>query len=325
MTELYPLKLERTLSPRLWGGHKLQEFLSLPQPWPGPEPLGESWQVYAGNRVANGPLAGRTLAEIAEEYGVALLGNASVARYGSRMPLLAKFIDAEDELSIQVHPDDSFALTHEAATGHVGKAEAWLILDAQPGAHIIWGFERPVTQDEVRQAALDGSLETLVRYLPVKTGDVIYNPPGTVHAIGAGILLFEIQQSSDLTYRLYDYGRRDASGRTRELHLDKALAVADCTPGGHAKISPRPLRPGRTELVRTPHFVMERWEVRDGFLAATSTESLDLLTLAEGHVTLELAGEGMELRRGESLVLPAALGAYQLHGHASVLRCYVPV
>ena len=326
-TEAYPLLLERFLSPRLWGGNRLESFLNLNEPFEADEPLGESWQVYAKNRIKNGELAGRTFEEAANDYGEALLGTASVARYGMTVPLLAKFIDAADKLSIQVHPDDAYAQTHEAESGHLGKSEAWVILEAEPGAEVIWGFKDALSEAEVREAVREGRLTPHLNHVPVRAGDVVYNPAGTVHAIGAGILLFEIQESSDLTYRLYDYDRRGASGEKRELHVDKALEVADLSPGERAKVAPKVLGEGKTELLKTEHFAVERWEVSGMQNETTRSQSFDILTVLEGGLELtagEKVGEITSLSRGESVVLPASLGDYTLQGHATLLRCYVP-
>ena len=326
-TKAYPLQLERTLSPRLWGGERLESFLNLSEPFEADEPLGESWQVYAKNRIKNGDLAGRTFEEAAKDYGEALLGSSSLARYGVMVPLLAKFIDAADKLSIQVHPDDAYAREHESESGHLGKSEAWVILEAEPGAEVIWGFKDALSEAEVREAVREGRLEPHLNHVPVGVGDVVYNPAGTVHAIGVGILLFEIQESSDLTYRLYDYDRRGASGEKRELHLDKALEVADLSPGEHAKVTPRALGEGKTELLNTEHFAVERWEVSGMQNETTDPESFDILTVIEGGLELTAGakvGEKISLSRGESVVLPASLGDYTLQGHATLLRCYVP-
>jgi len=322
--EFYPLELERFLSPRLWGGKKLVRFLNLSEPVVGEEPLGESWQVYEKNVVLNGPLQGRTLGELAEAHGAALVGTVSARRYGKSFPLLAKFIDAADRLSIQVHPDDDYAHTVEKETGYHGKSEAWYVLEAEEGAHVIWGFKDALSKEEVRRAALEGRLEPHLNTVPVRPGDVIYNPAGTVHAIGAGVFLFEIQQASDLTYRLYDYGRKGADGKPRELHLDKALEVADLTPGENAKVTPKPLSEGKTELIRMEHFGMERWEVSGEQAERTLETSVEVLTSIAGEVRLEAGGTHVRLSQGVSTVLPAALGGYALSGQGTLLRCYVP-
>lgn len=321
--QLYPLELDRYLSTRLWGGDRLASFLSLSEP-AGDEPLGEAWSVYSGNRVLNGPLQGETLEELSAALGAALVGTVAAGRYGDRFPLLAKFIDAGDKLSIQVHPDDAYAREHEPDSGFLGKSEAWLILEAEPDARIIWGFKDALSADEVKRAAQEERLEPHLNFIPVRAGDVIYNPAGTVHAIGAGIFLYEIQQASDLTYRLYDYGRRDSSGKPRDLHLDKALAVADLTPGEHAHVTPEPLGADRTQLLKTEHFATERWEVSGELSAATDEASADLLSVLSGTLTVRSGATEVTLKQGASCVVPAALGAYTVVGEGVLLRSYVP-
>ncbi len=322
MAKLYPLKLEPKLSQKLWGGGGLADFLQLEDR--GDEPLGEVWLVYAENRIINGDLTGKTLAEIAEAHGADLLGTLSAERYGAQFPLLAKFIGADQPLSIQVHPGDAYAKEHEAGSGHLGKTEAWVILEAERDATIIWGFADEMTIEEVRRAIEEERLEPHLNVVPISAGDVIYNPAGTLHAIGAGTLLFEIQQSSDLTYRLYDYGRKDASGNTRELHVDKALDVLDLTPGERAKVKSEPLADSKTQLLRAEHFAAERWQVSGEQAEEVRETSLEILTAVEGRVALRAGEEELALDRGEAAVLPASLGAYTLSGDGVLLRCFVP-
>ncbi len=319
----YPLYLERSLSRRLWGGTRLQGFLGL-EPAGAGDPWGESWQVWGGNRILNGPLAGRTLQDAATEFGVSLLGTVPVAQYGDRFPLLAKFIDAAQDLSLQVHPDDDYARRHHAGSGDLGKAEAWLILAADPGAAVHWGFRQDVAQDQVRQAIADGTLADLLNRVPVKPGDVVYNPAGTVHAIGGGILLFEIQQASDITYRLYDFGRRDSQGNLRELHVDAALDVADLRGGESALVKREPVADGEVQLVSSEHFVMTALIPGRARVLRTGTGSLELLTAVDGPAGLALGGEKWELPAGTSLVLPAVEAEYSLSGNGRLIRCFVP-
>lgn len=324
MREIYPLVVERRLSRRLWGGERLANYLGLEEA-PGSEPLAEAWQVYAGNTVRNGAHAGKTLREVAGEQGATLLGTATLSRYGKTVPLLAKFIDAGQPLSIQVHPGDDYALRCEAGSGHLGKAEAWYILSCRPGSEIVWGFREEVTAERVRQAVEDGDLHRLLNRVPVAPGDVIYNPEGTVHAVGAGVFLFEIQQSSDLTYRLYDYGRRREDGRERELHLDKALEVASLAAGEFAKVAPLDLGGGRRLLIESRHFAMEAIEPGRGLALETSPASIEYLTVTRGEVRLEAGAGTTEFETGGSVVLPAALGEFGLAGDGEILRCYLPV
>jgi mannose-6-phosphate isomerase len=317
---LYPLKLIPQPSERLWGGSRLSSFVPGFADVPTKEPIGEAWLVYAGNKIANGELAGQTLQHVASTYGAALLGTKSVERYGDKVPLLAKFLDPSQWLSIQVHPDDAYALSKEAHTGYLGKTEAWYVLDAKQDSQIIWGFKQEVTQQQVREAIAKGTLEHLLNYVSVKTGDVIYNPAGTIHALGPDVFIFEIQQSSDLTYRLYDFKRKDSNGNLRELHVDKALEVSSLKPSGTAHVAPKQLAAGAVELVRSEFFVAEKWKIHNPVSVTTDLGSLELLTVLEGHLQLG----AVELGRAESVVLPASLGAYELSGEAVVVRCYVP-
>ncbi len=324
MPDLAPLRLEPKPSRRLWGGTRLSQLLPGLDDGGSSEPIGEAWLVYAENRVSGGPYAGRTLQEVADELGAALLGSRSVSRYDNQVPLLAKLIDAAEPLSVQVHPDDAYAKRVEPESGHLGKSEAWYVLRAQPGSSIIWGWKRSVSDREVRDAARSGTLEPLVQHVPVQAGDVVYNPAGTVHALGAGILIYEIQQSSDLTYRLYDYGRKDTNGKPRELHLDKALEVARLEKGGAAKVTPRVLSDTVTELVATPHFVLERWALSGTLAGETDPASLELWTVLDGEARLHAAGTEERLGVAGSLVLPAQLGAYRWSGEGTLLRSYLP-
>jgi mannose-6-phosphate isomerase len=323
MTPLPPLTLERKLDSRIWGGSSLGPWLGLAD---APPNLAESWQVYEHNRVVGGPHAGRTLGDLAREHGAELVGTRSFARYGADFPLLAKFIDAADHLSVQVHPGDEYAHTVEAATGFHGKTEAWYILRAEHGAEVIHGLARPSSRAEIAEAVASGGLMSLMRRVPARPGDTIFVPAGTIHAINAGIMLFEIQQKSDLTYRVYDYDRRDAQGRLRELHLDRALDVIEYGEQPPALVEPRPLGGGRDLLVSCPYFAMERLLLNAARDAATDPGSFEILTAIDGAAELSWDGGSQPLRRGESVVLPAALGVYRLApaGSAVLLRCYVP-
>lgn len=326
---LYPLLTERRIVSPIWGGQRLAEWLELPEP--RPTQLGETWQVFDTNVILNGPLAGQTLAQVTQQYGAQLVGTRTLERYGADFPLLAKFIDANDKLSVQVHPDDAYAHSREAATGFHGKTEAWYILDAVPGADIIYGLERPSSRAEFAAAVQADALEPLLHRIPVSAGDVIFVPAGTLHAINAGIVLFEIQQKSDLTYRVYDYGRRDArTGQSRELHLDKALDVSEFGPPPRSKMSPLPLEPdGRVLLVACPYFALERWMFIDQRTLITDPGSFEILTVIDGQAALTWPGGEVTLKRGDSVVLPAALGSFTLHNQhderaLQVLRVYVP-
>ena len=299
---LYPLLLERHLDSRLWGGQKLAPFLNLPKPYP--QRIAESWQVFDTNRILNGPLKGVTLAEATRKYGKKLVGTISPTRYGADLPLLAKFIDAQQDLSVQVHPDDAYAHRVEAETGFHGKSEAWYILKAEPRASLFYHLSKPVTRDEFEGAVRAKTLTRLLNRRAVKAGDVLFVPAGTVHTINAGIMLFEIQQKSDLTYRVFDYGRG------RPLHLEKALDVIAFDRPPPPTVHPLPLTPegDQTLLLASQHFSMERWQITGRVTAETRPTSLEILTVIAGSGRLN----SLALDRGTSVVLPASLGAYTL-------------
>lgn len=324
MADLYPLKLAPQPSERLWGGTTLASYVPDFATLQTAEPIGEAWLVYADNQIINGSLAGQTLQQVADALQASLLGTKSAARYGSKVPLLAKFLDAAQDLSVQVHPGDDYALSREAATGHLGKTEAWYILSAEPGSRIFWDFKEAVSPEQLRTAIDQGELESLLNSVEVRAGDIIFNPAGKVHAVGAGIVLFEIQQASDLTYRLYDFNRRGADGKLRELHIDKALDVMNVEPGRNAKVSPQRLSDHVLQLVSSDYFVMERWDINEALLNRVDPASMETLTVLAGEVTLTYCGVGLELHRGESVVLPALLGEYQLAGEGQLIRCFVP-
>jgi mannose-6-phosphate isomerase len=334
---LSPWALRADLRRRPWGGDRLAARWAPGEVdvEDGRGPVGEAWLAGPWTRVAVGPDAGRDLAALAAEHGAALLGAAPWSRYGARFPLLVKLLDAAEPLSLQVHPDDAYALRFEAASGHLGKTEAWWVLSADPGARVIWGFARDVTQGEVERAAESGHWGDLLRELPVAAGDVVVNPAGTVHALGAGLIVYEVQQASDLTYRLYDHGRVGADGRPRELHLERALAVARLTPGPAPAPTPVARASGRVELARTDVFVLEAVDPRaegagaSGVTWEVGTGSFELLTDlgdagTSGVGTLRWAGGEARVTANSSWLLPAGLGPVALQGPSRCARCWVP-
>jgi mannose-6-phosphate isomerase len=317
---MQPLRLQPKLDYRLWGGQRLARWIGLPEPLP--DDLAEIWLVYAENRILNGPWADHTLGEAARGLREALLGTHSIDRYGYDFPQLTKFIDANAKLSIQVHPDDAYAHTVEAHTGFHGKTEAWYILHAEPGATLIYGLSRPSNREEFARAVQEGRLEELLNYVQVQAGDVVFVPAGTLHAINEGILLFEVQQKSDLTYRVYDYNRRGPDGKLRELHLQKALDVIRYEPPAQEKIPPIELAPGRDLLIACPYFALERHRYVEPVQFATRPGSFETWTVIEGTATL--AGEKLAL--GQALVLPAGLSDFAIepHGPTTLLRTLYP-
>ena len=276
-----------------WGGSRLRDVYgkNIPE-----VPAGESLEVSCIPGLESRDGRGRTLTEV-----IAADPEGMVGKYaGKPFPLLLKLIDAREPLSVQVHPDDAYAGEHEG--GKLGKTEAWLILEAPEGAELVYGIVPGTGREELRTACEAGrAVEKLLRRVRVRPGDVCFIPAGCVHAIGAGILLYEIQQSSDITYRFYDWDRRDAEGRGRELHLKQALEVTDLHFG------PEPIhwdgRPGVTRMLDQPYFTL------DLIRAAGETElpgirDFGVLTALDGGLTLAWAGGKTEMKKGESYFLP---------------------
>lgn len=317
------IRLQRRLEQRLWGGNRLAHWLNLDD---APPQLAETWEIYNDNVILNGPLQGRTLRHAVEHYGAHLVGRASLARYGAEFPLLAKFIDAAQPLSVQVHPDDAYAHTYEAHTGFHGKTEAWYILDCQPNSDVIHDFVHAIDREQYAQAINNGILDSLLRHVTVAPGDTVFVPAGTVHAINAGIMLFEIQQTSDLTYRVYDYHRRDAQGNLRDLHIAQALDVSYLGQPRTARTTPIDCGNGVRELVRSEFFVMEHIQQTQQSTWARPGDSFQILTLLNGTLTINTDSESHHLTRGDSLIIPADMPSYQSTpaDTATWLRCWVP-
>ncbi len=303
-----PLLLDPVFQPRPWGGTELATVLDKDLP-AGP-PIGEAWEVSdrpeGSASVRSGPLAGRTVAELMSGASQALVGLSGADRF----PLLFKFLDCREVLSLQVHPDDCAA----APYGDLGKEEAWYVLKADPGAHIYLGFSSPTTPAAVREAIAQGSLDRLLRRVDVAAGDVFHLPAGTVHAIGPGLVLAEIQQSSNLTYRLYDWGRMGLDGKPRELHLDQGLAVMDFGPW-QAPVVPKG-EPGSplTQLVEGTAFRLWRLALDGQWQQPTDGRPMIVVCLS-GRATVS----GEALGRGRTALIPAVMPSVTLEGQAEIL------
>jgi len=303
MIQLPPLVLERKLDSRIWGGATLGAWLGLANP---PAQLAESWQVYDQNTIVGGPLAGQTLLEATRQHGAALVGAHSFARYGADFPLLAKFIDAADDLSVQVHPDDSYALAEAADRGYPGKTEMYYIIAADPGAGVYFNLRPGVRLEQFRQTVERGeSVRELLNFVPVRAGDVLYSPSRLIHAIGKGVVYCEIQQNSDITYRMYDYGRG------RELHIEKSIESTRLTTKA-GKVSPRVL-PDRTILIETDFFAVEKIpvEVSRSSTTLTSTSesgpALSYLFAASGSARITSPSfESLDLPERGIVAIPAS-------------------
>ena len=306
-----PLRLIARQQPTVWGGHLLTSVLGKPSV---PEPVGESWEIWEGDSVASAPYQGLTLEALCARFPRELLGSVPLERSHARFPLLTKFIDAEQPLSVQVHPNDEQAQELEGQPN--GKTEAWHILAAKDGAWIIHGLEGHVDAQELRRRLEAGTADDLLHKIAVKPGDTVFMPAGTIHAIGPGVLLHEVQQTSAVTYRLYDWNRQ-AQGSKRELHLDRGLSVSSLKPSASALVKTLAWHQGEaaevTMLLATEYFSVKRLELRGTISLDTRDRSFHILTALSGVVTLLNAGEAPAgLKAGESLLVPAAVGGYDL-------------
>ena len=290
----------------LWGGDRLR---------PGQSPTAEAWVVYEQDRIASGALAGQTLAQVASVYGEALLGRRSVQRTGTRFPLLVKLLDCAKWLSLQVHPNDEQAAQLEGV-GHFGKTEAWHILDAAPDAEILCGLRPGVSRDTLTQAIRAGTILDCVQRLAVRAGDTVFIAPGTLHALGPSLLVYEVQQTSDITYRVFDWDR--PANRGRQLRIEQSLAVADVNATGQAIPLPELADGDRQVLVSCVYFTLEIVSGHENSITLDAGgESFHALTLIEGKAQIKGTGWEQELNRFETVVVPAACGAYRVEPDGS--------
>jgi mannose-6-phosphate isomerase len=324
---LTPLRFEPIFKPALWGGNRLRTLFGAP---PSDEPTGEAWVLsdFGDNIsvVAEGPRVGITLRQLMEEGSHRIVGSAAPAN--GRFPLLLKFIHARYPLSVQVHPSDAKARELEGPAA-VGKTEAWAVLEAAPSSRLYTGLNPGVTPDRLRKAIQTGKVEEVLYMHEALPGDCVFLHAGTVHAIGAGVLLFEVQQSSDLTYRMYDWGRVDPkTGKPRELHVEKALASVDFSAGpcrpetltdeGHGRVR-------RAPLVECPYFTLGRWEANRPFRAGT-VGRCRVLVGTGGRATIRHAGAEYLIGVGDVWLLPAEVGTCECvpHGEVTILECGLP-
>ena len=325
MNTLYPLKFHPILKDKIWGGSRLKNILNKPT---DSEKCGESWEISAvqGNisKVKNGFLAGNNLQELIEIYMGDLVGDKIYDRFGIEFPLLIKFIDANDILSVQVHPDDALAMERHKA---FGKTEMWYIIDAEQNATIICGFNREMDRDSYLLHMKNKSLKEILNFEKVKAGDVFFTPSGRVHAVGAGILLAEIQQTSDITYRIYDWDRVDDTGKPREMHTDLALDALDFKYYGKYRTEYKPSLNLTTNLADCKYFTTgllyfdKPVEKDNNFI-----DSFVIYMCLEGKIDLYYdQGLSESMFAGETVLIPASLKNLNLvpKGMAKVLEIYI--
>jgi len=320
-----PLRLEPIFSPRIWGARSLAPLF--PDKRDLAEPLGEAWLTGLDCKIAASAFRGRTLAEawrdMPEEWrGTSFAGHTD-------FPLLVKFIFPKQMLSLQVHPDDAYASVHERAAGGRGKTEMWHFVSAEPGAHVLLGLKPGANKKVFLERLENHSLEAMFQSIPVHAGDTVFLPAGTPHAIGPGVIVCEVQEYSDLTYRLYDFERLDAKGQPRELHIEKALDVThfDSTLAGKTAGLPLPAEDAeRTLLAACRYFATERWKVSSPATIRTDREHFDLLVLLAGRGVLRTQDFAFPCEQGQCWFLPANLPEYHFIAEEPVtfVRAYVP-
>ena len=316
---LYPLVFEPIIKARIWGGDALSRRFNKPDIG---EPAGESWEISGVEGdvsvLANGPLKGRDLNQLIEEYQKDLLGSRVVENFGNDFPILIKFIDAQRDLSIQVHPDDALA---KARHDTRGKTEMWYIMESEPEARLLLGFDKAYARAEYESHLKNKTLLDILHQEVVNKGNAYYIKAGTVHAIGGGIVLAEIQQTSDITYRVYDYDRVDSKGNTRELHTELALEAIHYKPATDARVTYEKRTNESTPLVHSPYFKTNILPV-DGALTLdlSARGSFTILMNVEGEVKVTFEGYSLKLLAGTTCLIPASLAAISLKGKGELLE-----
>ena len=303
---MYPLKFEPILKTVVWGGEKIAPYKGIETPL---QHIGESWELsgVAGNEsiVSEGPLKGRSIASLVREYKEELVGKQVYANTGDEFPLLIKFIDALSDLSIQVHPGDELAaLRHN---GSKGKTEMWYVVAAEPGAHLLAGLKEKITPEEYASRVADGTITDVLARYDVHPGDVFFLPAGRIHAICGGCFIAEIQQTSDITYRIYDYGRLGLDGKPRQLHTELAKDAIDYTVYPDYRTRYTAAKDEETELVRCKYFTTSVYDLSLPFAKDLSAiDSFVVVMCVSGEGTIEVDGESVSLRRGETVLIPAS-------------------
>lgn len=318
---MYPLLLKAPVKDYLWGGKRLKEEFGFET---DSEIAAEAWVLSCHKDgesiVKNGELAGKTLSKAIEIFGKEALGKK--AEKFEYFPLLIKLIDAKDRLSVQVHPDDEYALKNE---GEYGKTEMWYVVDCDEGAQLIYGLNKSITKEEFARRIKDNTLTQVCNYVPVKKGDVFFISAGTLHAIGKGILIAEIQQNSNTTYRVSDYGRLGADGKPRALHIDKAIAVTNTNPPSAQSLDPSDLTIYPFGLVRKlascKFFTAEHLQL-DGNAGICENDSFISVTVLDGAADMSYPSGTMHIKKGDCVFVPAGLRAV-LSGKAEIITAHL--
>jgi mannose-6-phosphate isomerase len=324
---LYPLKFKPVFKDYLWGGRELAALgKNIPEGI-----VAESWEISCHqdgvSTVANGEFSGILLTDLINKFQVDILGTNQLNNRSLKFPLLIKFIDANDKLSVQVHPNDEFANIHE--NGEYGKNEMWYILSSKPGAKLVYGTKAGVTKEVFASAVKNDKIGECLNEVEVKPGDILNIPSGLIHAIGEGILLAEIQQNSNTTYRVYDYNRIDKDGNKRPLHIEKALEVIDFNrnidspkvKGLEVSINTASTKAYK---IANKYFSVEEYVIKDEVKETTDGSKFFIYVFVDGNGEIHYDGSKLEVSKGETVLIPAAMGEYCISGNLKALKAYVP-
>ena len=320
---LYPIKFKPIYKERIWGGTKLNDVLNKDSEG---DLIGESWELSAVEGdisvIANGQLAGKSLQEIIDTYKEELLGKSVLQKFGTQFPILIKFIDAREDLSIQLHPNDELAMKRHNS---FGKTEMWYIMQADQGSELVVGFNKDVTKQEYVKHLENNTLLDILNYEKVDEGDTFFINTGKIHAIGGGILLAEIQQTSDVTYRVYDFNRKDKNGNTRELHTELAVDAIDYEKKDDFKVHYKNDVNVANKMVSCIYFTTNYLNIEGVFkqnLIARDSFTIYMCVDGEAEIT---SGSGKErIKKGETVLIPAAFNEVEITGkYAKLLEVYI--
>ena len=311
---LTPIKLKSVCKEIIWGGNRLKNEYNKVSSLNN---IAESWELTVRddgmNTINGGEFDGLTMQEYIDKNGFEVVSN----KPSDRFPLLIKFIDAEDNLSIQVHPDDEYGMK---TANSLGKTEMWYVIDAKPGAKLVYGLKENCSVSMLKDAIENGTVEETLNYVSVKKGDVFFIPSGLVHAIGAGILLAEIQQNSNITYRVYDYNRKDKNGNTRELHVSDALnVIVNRNEVEIDKIRFSANVKNENTLACCEYFNVERFSVYGAYEFSANAESFNSILCLDGNGKIVHNGKSYDLVKGDSYYIPANLGKYTVEGNVEII------
>lgn len=328
MKELYPLTFNPILKEVIWGGHRIEPFKGVER---SDKLIGESWEISqipgATSIVAEGPLKGESLDALIAKFNADLVGKHVYEKYQDNFPLLIKFIDASKDLSIQVHPNDEIAKERHDS---FGKTEMWYVVDASEEASLKTGFSESLSKEEFIKKSSDGTIAESLKTYNVKKGDVFYLPAGRVHAICSGCFVAEIQQSSNITYRIFDYKRKDKFGKERELHTDLAVDVIDFNVQSNYKTEYKLLEGNdqRVEVVKSPYFLTSIIQVVDEYkMRLKDRDSFTILMVVEGSVKISVDGYKKDYPLGSTILIPACaedISFSALSKSCKIMECYIP-